>query len=46
MIQENMDAVSAFSGISVSGVVPHISDFHSPPRQALAVVERLVDGML
>jgi dethiobiotin synthetase len=46
MIQENMDAVSAFSGISVSGVVPHISDFHSPPPQALAVVERLVDGML
>lgn len=45
MVQENMDAVSTFSGISVCGVIPHITDFNSPPPEAMQAVERLLDQL-
>lgn len=43
MIAENRQAVEAISGLSVSGCIGRIKDFHRPPAAAQRVVGRVVD---
>ncbi|MCP4138415.1 MAG: dethiobiotin synthase [bacterium] len=40
MVRENMEAVELFSGIRVSGVLNHITDFSNPPESNFKVIEK------
>lgn len=46
LVHDNMEAVAMLSGISVSGIVPPILDFHAPPEAALAVADAIIDAAL
>lgn len=43
MVQENMEAITKFSGIRVSGLIPHIPDFSRPDPALFAIIDRLVN---
>jgi dethiobiotin synthetase len=42
MIDENMAAVAAFSGVPVAGLIPPIADFTRPDASVFPIIERLV----
>jgi dethiobiotin synthetase len=45
LVSENLSAVEKFAGCRVSGVIPRLSDFHSPPSTAYRPLETILfDG--
>ncbi len=45
MVQENMEAIATFSGTRVSGVIPYIADFQTPPAQAQYTVQQILEAL-
>lgn len=41
---ENMAAIEMFSGCNIAGIIPHLTDFSSPPPAINEIIETLLTG--